>query len=132
MPYDVECSLSFVSSTTIPEKWKTALLSAIKMISLECPTGLQKVLLFGSLARSDIDYKSDIDLCLVFEDDVNLREYNMLVFRSELGGVSLNPSIDTVFCHASQLKTSKENLFRNINRDAVQLYPRPQERAHSS
>lgn len=123
MSYKAGDSLSYVQSTAIPEKWKQALLEAIRLISSECPSGLQKVLLFGSLARSDINYKSDVDLCLVFDDSVNLREYDMLVFKGELGGVSLIPSVDTVFCYASQLNNSHENLFKNIRKDAIQLYP---------
>lgn len=90
-------------------------------IEKQAPNGLVRVLLFGSLARSMITPKSDIDLCLVFEDGIEQNSYEMRVFRSMLRGASLEVETDVVTCTVSQLEADLCLLYREINRDKIVL-----------
>lgn len=68
----------------MPYRFKQTLLADMKFIQEPSLNGIKQVLLFGSLARSKITCHSDIDLCLVFEDTVDLESYEMRVFRGTL------------------------------------------------
>ncbi len=121
--YKLNASKYFIQNTSIPQKWKTALMSDVEFISAECPEGLQQIILFGSLARSSVTYKSDIDLCLVFEDSVDLRGKNYMIFRGLLMGNTLCPETDIVMCTESLLSNSNEKLFKNIRKEGILLFP---------
>lgn len=111
-----------VHSSTVPQRFKTGLLADLHFIENEKHPGvLLQVLLFGSLARSDINYKSDIDLCLVFEDGTDMHSYEMRVFRGMLRGESLGLETDVVTCTQSQLESNSCLLYREINRDRITL-----------
>lgn len=114
-------NFSLVENSTMPQRFKTSLLEDMKFIADEHPAGLVQVLLFGSLARSDINYKSDIDFCLVFRDDVEMNSREMRTFRGMLRGASLAVETDVVTCTESQLKSNSCLLYREINRDKIVL-----------
>lgn len=110
-----------VNNSTMPERFKTSLLEDLQFIQKEQPEGLVQVLLFGSLARSDINFRSDIDLCLVFADGIEMNSYDMRVFRGTLRGESLAVETDVVTCTVSQLEGENCLLYREINRDKIVL-----------
>lgn len=110
-----------VSHSTMPDRFTCALMECMQFIEAQTPQGLVQVLLFGSLARSNITVKSDIDLCLVFEDGNNLNSREMRTFRGLLRGASLAVDIDVVTCTVSQLKSNSCLLYQEINRDKIAL-----------
>lgn len=110
-----------VEQSSMPDRFKAALLEDLHFIETENPEHLVKILLFGSLARSDITYKSDIDLCLVFEDGTDMNSREMRTFRGMLRGASLAVETDVVTCTESQLKSNSCLLYREINRDKIVL-----------
>lgn len=110
-----------VRKSTMPERFKTALLDDLSFIEGQHPRGLLQVLLFGSLARSDITCRSDIDLCLVFVDGTDMSSYEMRVFKEGLRGQSLAVDTDVVTCTESQLNSNSCLLYREINKDKIIL-----------
>lgn len=112
---------NLVVNSTMPEKFKLALQECLQFIELQAPQGLLQVLLFGSLARSSITMKSDIDLCLVFENDIEMTSREMRTFRGMLRGASLDVDIDVVTCTISQLMSNSCLLYQEINRDKISL-----------
>lgn len=105
------------------DAFKTALSKDIKYIEKYCPIEPLQILLFGSLARGHINNKSDIDLCLVFDDDTNPNSYEMRSFKGMLRGLSEYPETDVVVCTNSRLKAENCLLYKEINRDKIVLNP---------
>ena len=108
----------------MPERFKSSLLKDMRFIESERPDGLLKVFLFGSLARSKITHKSDIDLCLVFEDGIEMNSREMRIFKSYLRGASLDGGdvdTDVVTCTKSRLEAETCLLYKEINRDKIEL-----------
>lgn len=110
-----------VDNSTMPIKFKNALHDCLYFIEEQAPRGLVQVLLFGSLARSKITPRSDIDLCLVFENGIELNSRDMRTFREMLRGASLEIEIDVVTCTVSQLESNLCLLYQEINRDKIAL-----------
>ncbi len=110
-----------VENTKIPERWKSVLLEAMQYIKDKAPADLQEVYLFGSLARGIIKYTSDIDLCLVFKDSMDLRNKELVTFKGMLRSLSFEIPIDVVCCSATTFYTSDQCLFRNIRHDGRKL-----------
>lgn len=110
-----------VANSTMPNRFKIALRECLQFIEKHAPQGLSQVLLFGSLARSSITMKSDIDLCLVFKDDIEMNSREMRTFRGMLRGASLAVDIDVVTCTISQLESNSCLLYQEINRDKIIL-----------
>lgn len=110
-----------VDNSTMPTRFRNALHDCLQFIEEQAPNGLMQVLLFGSLARSRITPKSDIDLCLVFEDNVEQNSREMRIFRGMLRGASVEVEIDVVTCTISQLESNSCLLYQEINRDKVLL-----------
>lgn len=76
-----------IENSSMPARFKESLVNILRFIQSNEPVGLKQVLLFGSLARSSITCRSDIDICLVFEDGTDIDSYNMRVFRGYLRGL---------------------------------------------
>ena len=110
-----------ITKSSMPERFKLALQECMQYIEAEAPSGLVQVLLFGSVARSSIHPKSDIDLCLVFEDGVEMYSREMRIFRSMLRGTPMLMDADVVTCTVSQLASNSCLLYREINKDKVVL-----------
>ena len=110
-----------VANSTMPNRFKIALRECLQFIEEHAPQGLSQVLLFGSLARSSITMKSDIDLCLVFEDNIEMNSREMRTFRGMLRGASLAVDTDVVTCTISQLESNSCLLYQEINRDKIAL-----------
>lgn len=110
-----------LSNSTMPDRFKRALKECMEFIESQAPQGLVQILLFGSLARSNITMKSDIDLCLVFEDWRDMNSSEMRTFRGMLRGASLEVDIDVVTCTVSQLGSNSCLLYQEINRDKIAL-----------
>lgn len=110
-----------VDNSTMPIRFKNALHDCLQFIEEQAPRGLMQVFLFGSLARSKITPRSDIDLCLVFENNIELNSREMRTFRGMLRGASLEVEVDVVTCNMSQLESNSCLLYQEINRDKIAL-----------
>lgn len=106
-----------IENSSMPARFKESLVNILRFIQSNEPVGLKQVLLFGSLARSSITCRSDIDICLVFEDGTDIDSYNMRVFRGYLRGLENPVDTDVVFLYESQLASESHRLYREINRD---------------
>lgn len=76
---------------------------------------IEKVLLFGSRARGDFQFNSDIDLAL-YTTDITHSDQNMIEYMIQEIPTPLK--IDIVFMD----RLLKEELIKNIKRDGVILY----------
>lgn len=112
---------SFIKNSLLPEQYKQALLKAMHYIEDECPVPLTTVLLFGGVARNEIKYNSDIDICMVFPDDTNLRDDKFRIFRWSINDGVSPVYIDTTVLLKSRLESNSKLLHREINRDKIVL-----------
>lgn len=112
-----------IDKTAIPPFFKKALNACVQYVLQTPLAGVQKVILFGSLARSDIKCTSDIDLCIVFDDDIDLSSKDVAFFKLSLSACS-EIDADVVCCHKRTLEHSDHLLFRDIRRDGVLLLER--------
>lgn len=110
-----------IHKSTMPERFKTALLEDLSFIEKRHLVGLLQILLFGSLSRSDVTRGSDVDLCLVFVDGTDMTSREMRTFRGELRAQSSTVETDVVTCTKSQLKSNSCLLYQEINRDKIIL-----------
>lgn len=114
-------SFDLIHRSSMPERFKQSLLADMNFIKDNEPSGLKFVLLFGSLSRSSITCRSDIDLCLVFEDTVDIDSYHMRVFRGMVSGIENPVDTDIVMLYESQLASNSCRLYQEINRDKIIL-----------
>lgn len=106
-----------IASTSIPEQWKSVLIEVAEYIKNNAPQTLTGAYVFGSLARSELRYDSDVDVCLTFVDKTDLRDRHLLEFKGMLRSISLDIPVDVVCCHDSTLQSSDQPLFQEIRRD---------------
>ncbi|UFU00233.1 nucleotidyltransferase domain-containing protein [Radiobacillus kanasensis] len=76
---------------------------------------IEKVLLFGSRARGDFRFNSDIDLAF-YTTNINHSEQNIMEYM--VREISTHLKVDIVFMD----RLSKEELIKKIKRDGVTLY----------
>lgn len=112
---------SFIESSLLPPRLKRGLLQDMHYIEDNLPTGLVGMYLFGSIARQDFNHFSDIDLCIVFKDSVDLHSDEMRIFRGFLSGASDEAETDVVTLTESQLCSNSHRLYQEINRDKISL-----------
>ena len=112
---------NLIKASSMPEQFKQALLEILEYIEQSAPKGLLQVILFGSLARSNIHYKSDIDICLLFEDTIDLQSREIRIFKSMTRGATLLKEVDVIACTLSQLTSNSCTLYQEINRDKIIL-----------
>lgn len=76
---------------------------------------IDKVLLFGSRARGDNKYNSDVDLCIIgeFLNHLTLAKINM-----DISEIDTHLSFDVLAFN----ELSKEELIKNILREGVVIY----------
>lgn len=110
-----------VNTSTMPDRFKQTLIEAMNYVKSNEPAGLYQLLLFGSLARSSITCRSDVDLCLVFDDEIDIDTYEMRVFRGMLSGQEYQVDVDIVMLYESQLESNSCRLYQEINRDKIIL-----------
>lgn len=110
-----------LDKSAMPVRFKTALVAVCNYILVHPIVGLRKVVLFGSLARSAITVRSDIDICLVFEDTTDLRSVEICVFKSEIEIAAGSMDIDVVVCSVSTFTSSMLPVYQNMRRDGIVL-----------
>ena len=76
---------------------------------------IKKVLLYGSRARNDFRFNSDVDLVL-YTTNITHSEQNLIEYRVQ--EVPTHLKIDIVFMN----RLTKKELIQNIKRDGVILY----------
>jgi len=81
--------------------------------------GLLSVILYGSVARGDYDARSDVDLLLIFEDEISRESAERKVSEAVVRlGHRLEPQ-----CYSLEgLKGADKSFLREVFRDSVQLY----------
>lgn len=112
---------SHIISSRLPQYIKTELMQLMNYIEGNAPKQLYGVLLFGSIARGNFDYFSDIDLCLVFTDNTNLHSDNIKIFKGLLSATNYQMEVNAVALTKSQLASNSEWLHQEINRDGIWL-----------
>lgn len=89
---------------------------------------LQKIILFGSCARGEETENSDIDLLLVFSEDIkNVPRYLKLyrILRSMATSDELyDAEADLKFCIGDDWITSDATIYRCIRKDGVVVWKR--------
>lgn len=110
-------SIVSIQQTTIPDRWKKALLLIDTYIRSNAPETFTGAYLFGSLSRSDIHYSSDVDICMTFRDGTNLRERQLVIFKGMVRSISEDVPVDVVCCEDSTLRLSEKPLFKEIRKD---------------
>ncbi|MDD6004541.1 MAG: nucleotidyltransferase domain-containing protein [Firmicutes bacterium] len=90
---------------------------------------INNVILYGSCARGEENYRSDVDLLIEFDErflDVKKemnREFRML--NSEIGTNELHdPEVDVKIVFGNEWKTNKICFFDNIKRDGINVWKR--------
>ena len=86
----------------------------------------QKIILFGSLARKQERWNSDVDLFLVLSEDFqNVEKYKkeMRLLKSEVIPLDFSlPEVDLKIDIGDDWLTSNSLIYVNIRRDGVVLY----------
>lgn len=109
-----------IENTKMPQRFKDSLDKALRYIEQTTLAGIKQVILFGSLARSEITCRSDIDLCVIFEDYSDIHSKDCALFKSKLRDIT-DIDIDVVCCLESTFSFSKERLFQHIRDEGVLL-----------
>ena len=109
-----------LEATTVPNRYRQALQQIITCAENHSDLGVQKVVLFGSLSRSTITCQSDIDICVVFFDEVDLHSCQVALFKAKLR-ICADIDVDVVFCTETTFANSSERLFAEIRRDGISL-----------
>lgn len=105
-----------VYATAIPDRFKVALQQIITNIINLNLSGIKTVCLFGSLARSQITPRSDIDICIVFENTVDYHSYEYAIAKA-LIDQNVAIDVDVVYCSETVFQTSNKPLFVHIRKD---------------
>jgi predicted nucleotidyltransferase len=93
------------------------LAAVTKIIAGSIP--IEAIYLFGSYAYGAPEEDSDIDLYLVFKDDMQMREYEALAAARKLMFGILNKSID-LLGHKKEKFLYRSTGFATIEKDVVQ------------
>lgn len=89
---------------------------------------LEMVILFGSCARGEASYSSDVDLLLIFSERIEsvpryLKKYRIL--RSEASVNELNDAeVDFKLCIGNSWLTSTATIYQCIRRDGIVIWER--------
>ncbi len=86
----------FIEVSKLQERFKETILADMHFIEDNLPDNLISVYLFGSTSRGEMKPRSDVDICLVFKDGTNFRDYNLMVFRGFLTGLETPVRTDVV------------------------------------
>ena len=109
-----------IETTKMPQRFKDSLNKALQYIEQTALAGIKQVVLFGSLARSEITCHSDIDLCVIFDESSDLHSKDCALFKSKLRDIS-DINIDVVCCLESTFALSNERLYQHIRDEGVLL-----------
>ncbi|GHV88575.1 hypothetical protein AGMMS50267_09350 [Spirochaetia bacterium] len=102
---------------------KTYLEAVTKAIVENVP--VEEIYLFGSFAYGTPDDDSDIDLYLVFKDDMNMREYEAIATARKVMFGMQNRSIDLLGQKKQQFlyrSTGFATIEKDVSQKGVKLY----------
>lgn len=86
---------------------------------------VQNLYLYGSCARNEQDYDSDVDLLLELSDDIDLDKYrsDLLILRSKIISTSDDiPEADLRIEIGSTWKNSNLFFYKNIKKDCISIW----------
>ena len=86
---------------------------------------VQVLYLYGSCARNEQDYDSDVDLLLELSDDIDLDKYrsDLLILRSKIISTSDDiPEADLRIEIGSTWKNSNLFFYKNIKKDCISIW----------
>lgn len=112
-----------IQKTAIPERFKQALQLVVNnILKTELP-GLRDVYLFGSLARSSVTSRSDIDICIVFSDDTDYHANKYIIEKANISSSAepMEIDVDIIFCSVTAFHTSSKPIFKSIRKDGIRL-----------
>lgn len=110
-----------VAKTGLPQRFKDGLVAVINYVKNNPFPGLEGVVLFGSVARGEMTCRSDIDICVIFEDTVDLHTVDAAYYKSCLCDCTGGIAVDVVFCSQTKYDQSQERLFRHIREEGRML-----------
>lgn len=105
-----------IYTTTMPDRFKIALQQIITNIMHLNLSGIKTVCLFGSLARSQITSRNDIDICIVFDNAIDYHSYEYAVAKASIDE-NVDIDVDVVYCSEFMFQTSTKPLFVHIRND---------------
>ena len=84
---------------------------------------VDKVILFGSVARDDIHEHSDVDICIVSDDELTPRQKRVEIesYFHDMAKTDFTPEF--LYCNNYQVRNGKE-IFESIRKDGRVLYQR--------
>lgn len=104
----------------LPEKLKETILYSVAYILKNYHDAISAIILFGSCARCDVEYNSDVDLLVLSKNEL---DRNMKAdIRAELCENPALSNVDIVFYTISMFKESDSLLVKNIRKDGYILW----------
>lgn len=86
---------------------------------------VQDLYLYGSCARNEQDYDSDVDLLLELSDDIDLDKYrsDLLILRSKVMPISDDlPEVDLRIEIGDKWKNSSLFFYQNVKKDYISVW----------
>lgn len=117
-----------IKKRTLSERHRNALEHAVLSIKKsQLSNFVNDVILFGSCARGEQTYESDIDLLLILQEEfLTVKEKLRIPFRlikCEVNGEELDdPDIDLKILIGDEWKTSQMTFYKNIRRDGISIW----------
>lgn len=119
----IDISLSSKFNSSIREKYLVKIKSKLAELQEETDlVNIKKIILFGSVARDETTASSDIDLCLIVDDEISNRYGRTL--RTIVSDDYEYPYIDCVVIKESNFYNNPDDwrLYNDIKRDGVIIY----------
>ena len=92
---------------------------------------IEKIILYGSIARGNEKFSSDVDLLIITIEDENYKKFVTeikQVIAKELYITEIDSEkyrkIDIHFCKAQNYKTSDLTYYKNVRKEGVIIYER--------
>lgn len=86
---------------------------------------VDKLLLYGSCARRDQRYDSDVDLFLVLKPNINLDVYrdNLIRLKGDVSPLEFDlPEVDLHTTVGNAWETSNMLYYQNVRKDGIEIY----------
>lgn len=84
---------------------------------------IQEVILFGSVARNEERFDSDIDLLLVLDNDAKFHKREILNLKSDVTSDELEAAdVDLKITYNKNWRESTETIFLCIRKDGIKLW----------
>lgn len=116
-----------ICSTNIYTKSKASLKYAIKTI-MESPLAsyVERLILYGSCARNQQTYNSDVDLLLVLSTKIDNKKYHdeLIMLKSSVIPCELDlPEVDLTIVIGNAWESNPMLYYQNIRREGIDVWP---------